>query len=689
MFSCIVFLLMSSGVVIAEVVDGADTLSLSDLLNLDINTVVDVASLFMEEEMVVGSTVSSIKAKDWTKRGARTFYEALDNEPSMMFYPDNFGTRRIGIRGFQSGKGISFLLDGIPQNNAVHSAGIYRLRNFQLGILDRIEVLKGPGSAIYGSDAFHGVIALKTFESDEDYYSFEARGADPTFYSDGNVKISQGFGDNLVRIDTALSFSNQSNEKMAYDNIGPGPGVRKNQYSDFGGVFKTTINPADKLKIKLGAYANILDHEGFPGVNFNNDIYGFDQDYGSKSEDYNGSASIIYDLKEYNITVETLGYCYEYTQDPMKYAGYIPSLKMKVYVDGSESNLGRGGKVLIKQSSNKINLQWVVGYEYLLKKCFDTGSLIKLENDFVLKDGVQETEDKFHEINSAFAQTKWGLIDNQLFLLAGGRYDHYQTFGDHLTPRAGLIFLPTKQSSVKALYGSAFIAPSIQNVADAGGSSDIKPETIDTYELIYIQKGNDWKINITGFYSVWKNSFLKTAITADVDQSLEAGYQQQQQFAKRGENSSHGCEIMGIILRDPFEINLGFSYAKGKSHNVEDITNPAITEDKEYDTIPTYSIISGITYKLKPVNVNFYLNNRVYTNWKDATPAPQRPVTEGLATYWRTDLDITKVFENDLEISLGVRNLLNRSNFVPSVWGFAGGYEEPGISAMLRVNYKI
>ena len=67
--------------------------------------------------------------------------------------------------------------------------------------------MKGPGSAIYGSDAFHGVISMKTFESDKNTYSIEGAGAYP-LYGDGNVKISQGLG-SILRVDAAASVSRQ------------------------------------------------------------------------------------------------------------------------------------------------------------------------------------------------------------------------------------------------------------------------------------------------------------------------------------------------------------------------------------------------------------------------------------------------------------------------------------------------
>ena len=150
--------------------------SLEELLNVE----VDVASLFMEDELVIGSSVSSISSKEWKRLGARRVHETFINETSVMASPFILTSYGINIRGYTSGTahtGIAYLIDGVPLNEPSIGAGLYEIANWELGILDKIEMVKGPGSAIYGTDAFHGVVSMKTFESDEDFYSAEAAGA--------------------------------------------------------------------------------------------------------------------------------------------------------------------------------------------------------------------------------------------------------------------------------------------------------------------------------------------------------------------------------------------------------------------------------------------------------------------------------------------------------------------------------
>ena len=92
------------------------------------------------------------------------------------------------------------------------------------------------------------------------------------------------------------------------------------------------------------------------------------------------------------------------------------------------------------------------------------------------------------------------MLTNLLFN-AGVRYDYYASFGDTVNPLLALIYDPFKneKSVIKAIYGTAFRAP---NFFELLFDSNIKPETITTYELVYEQKiGSRLKSSISGYYN--------------------------------------------------------------------------------------------------------------------------------------------------------------------------------------------
>ncbi len=673
-----------------------DMYSLEDLLNVEI----EVASLFAEDELVVGSTVSSISSNKWKQLGARRTHEVLNNEMSVSTTPNMGGFINIAIRGYansESRLGIATMMDGIPMNFITIGSAFDALPNFELGILDKVEIIKGPGSSIYGSDAFHGVLLLKTFESDKNCYSIEGAGAYP-LYGDANAKISQGLFDNLIRIDAAASISRQGDQDLEYDyddNGVSGTGTRENSYDSKAGIFKLRINPVDKIRIKLTAFHGDFESKEFPGghvMELNNIIINLrDDDISScKSRLDMGSGSIEY-LPGSNISIEANGYYRKADIDITLQAtpdtsAILPDARITQYGVTNQS----GANITAKQPTNALNLQWLIAYS------FARGEITSDPYDIISDTGTYEegtipSEGFVRIINSVFSQVKWGTLDNTLFFLLGGRLDSYsdkgseitpKDFGTQFSPRGGIIFLPTQKSSVKALYGRAFKAPIHTQIFGfphlAEGNPDLEPETIDDYELIYIYKARNWKLNITGFYSQWKDAIIAETTTTG------------RRYVNKGKNDSIGGEINFLVSIEPFTGELGFSYVNSRALDVKDPSDPSgdKTTDLKYYAFPEYSIQAGIHYRLKPIDINFYLNNRIYLEMKE-TNKDMDPDPDDLPPYHRMDLNISKIIADSAEIYLDIRNILNRKNYIPSVVGAEDGIPEAGRSVLLRASYKL
>ncbi len=644
-------------------------MSLSELM--DVSVKVDVASLFEENELVIGSSVSRIDSKNWKQRGARRMHEALDAETSIISYTTFGGAPNTFIRGYarQTARGISYLLDGVPINEGAKGTAIYHVSNWELGTLDRIEVIKGPGSAIYGASAFHGVISMKTFDMNKDFLSIEGAGATSS-YGDVNLLMSQGIGKNSGRINMAVAGSRQEDQNLDYEYTN-NKGTYKNKYHSQSGVFKLTADPSDRMKIKFGGYLSNWDGDDFPSIG----KLGSD-DLGSNESLFTmGNGSIVYTFQN-SISVQVAGY---YFQSDNKIDAVVAPGPTNF--EQEETHTGSGASLIIKQPENSLNLQWLLAYSYTKAETKDTSYLLNYSIDLgeLAYDGFNR------EINSLFGQAKLGVCNNHFYIIAGARFDDYSDFGDQFSPRAGLIYLPSEKSAIKMLYGNAFIAPSGVDLYGQKilmyGNKDLKPETIDVYELIYMQKGKDWKYSINGFYSYWKD-----AIVIESTSGLPPGFSQM--YVNKGKNQAYGAEADFYYSMKPWAINLGISYIKSEAIDVEDPDDPLGTKDQDYDTFPVYSVLIGIYYNLLPYGINFYLNNRIYIKMKE-TVAQEEPDAEELPTYFRTDLNISKKISDKLELSLNIRNLFDSENSLPPLWGVGGGLEEPGISVLLRASYKL
>ena len=124
-----------------------------------------------------------------------------------------------------------------------------------------------------------------------------------------------------------------------------------------------------------------------------------------------------------------------------------------------------------------------------------------------------------------------------LIVNAGLRYDGYEEF-DRVTPRAALIVLPSSTQSLKYLYGSAFRAPNayeLNTVYFGEQVNDLRPESIDTHELVWERYVNDWLRTSVSTY--WYKA--DRLITLVPDDSAFLGVS----FVNQGEVRAKGLEL--------------------------------------------------------------------------------------------------------------------------------------------------
>ncbi len=670
-------------------------LSIEDLMNIKVT----VASTFLEPDLLVGSSVARINPDHWKRLGARRMTEALINQTALMIIPATAGYNSMFIRGYAADtSGLITMIDGVPVVSSRIGASKFT-EKFGLGTLNYIELIKGPGSAIYGSDAFHGVVSYETFSSDEDYYYAEAAGAYP-FYGDASMKVSHGLADDRVRIDMATSLSGQDalNLKYPYKHgsydpfpgtphdyhpgqvPGEGTGSRENKDQTQSGVFKLTLIPEKRTRIRLGTYIARNKFEGFPGLST---LIGNlkERDTGSLDSLFlmgTGNLSYRYDN---DITLETSGY-YWWSEEAMTLM--VDEFGTFTHLVADEYRAGL--KLTIKQPDNAMGLQWFLAYAFSTMKidsAESTGYNAVLNQFTVHHDELYAGFSR--DIHSLFGQIKYGLIKDRLYLLMGSRLDNYSDFGNQVTPRGGLIYLPIDELSVKALYGRGFMAADgrelrgIKNFSK--GDKDLKPEEINVYELIVMYHHERLKATVNGFYSLWKDGIIGKAAFDLFPEYLS-------KFVNEGKNESYGGEFNLLYSLNPFAIELGFSYVKSSALNVADPEDPSGTIDQAYVAFPEYFINVGLYYSIEPWAVNVYLNNRFYFNMKETHYSRNHPNPNDLPSYWRTDLNVSKVIAERAEVILDVRNLFDQENQVPSFAGSTDGIEEPGISVLLRLSYE-
>ena len=635
-----------------EQVESFLELSLEDLMN------VSVASLFDESVIEASSSVTVINEETWQNNGARRTNEIMSYQPSTMVHPTLAGSDAFAIRGFSnklSARGVATLLDGVPLNTYSYGTAQYFLNNFDLGALQRAELIRGPGSAIYGSDAFHGVFSLSTFSSSQDVIETELGLGSPS-YARAHARFSQAMGEKS-RLTGAMASTHQGDANIAFDTPDPSiQGVREDAYLSKSAYLKSEHKLNQQWSTRFGLYYNYWDATDFPSLGTL--ALGEDDIGDAQSEFYMLTANSNYAWDKHR-SVEIKAFLWNADQQ-FEYKFQPVPLQ-------AQEDQRYGLSVIVKDEGGGEEVRWAVGAGV------DRTEVVSTE----LITGVQAFDGLKRSINNVFAQFRIPLYGEKLLFDVGARIDNYSDFGSHFTPRMGLVYLVEDNQAIKFQYGNAFRAPVASEVTSSGfiqGNPDLMPETIDTYELVWMKQQDLYSVSATVFISDWQD-----AIIIVPDNSLQAPFTSQ--YENQGELGAQGIELESSVLIDDWKLEAAYSFVESEDNIKDDL----------FIAFPEHILQLGIG-----MHINSKLDMRLYniayfdvyanTN-TDQVLTPLLPA-EKLSSIWQTNLNINFLWQKNLSFSVDIRNLLNRKDPIPSLWGNEQGLPVDGIRFSSYLRYK-
>jgi len=619
-------------------------LSLEELMN------VSVASLFDESVLEASSSVTVINQKVWESNGARRTNEIMTYQPATMVHPTLGGSDAFAIRGFSnrlSVRGVATLLDGVPMNTYSFGTAQYFLANFDLGALQRAELIRGPGSAVYGSDAFHGVFSLSTFSPDENTIESELGIGSPG-YIRGYARFSQSVGENS-RMHGAFASTHQADSNISFKTSDPNvQGVREDAYISKTVYLKTQNKLNQHWDSEFGLYYNNWDAADFPSIG--ETLLGADDISDGKQKFYMLTAKANYSWGRHK-TLELKTFFWN-TDQQFEYQFDAVPLQ-------AQEDQRYGISLIIKDEGKKNEARWVIGAGV------DKAEVVSTE----LTTGVQAFDGLKRSINNVFAQLRLPFYEGKLLLDLGSRVDDYSDFGSHFTPRMGLIYLLDNNQALKFQYGNAFRAPVASEVTSSGqiqGNPGLKPETIDTYELIWMKHDSLYTFTTTLFMSNWQD-----AIIIMDDNTLSAPFISQ--YENQGEFNSQGVEFESSMLIDDWKIEGAYSFIESEDKNSQ----------QDFIAFPRHILQLGLE-----TVINSNLDVRLYNIAYFDVHANTAPLANELDTIWQLNLNVNYQWKNNLSLSADIRNLLDRGGPVPSLWGNEEGLPVDGVQVSTYIRYK-
>lgn len=665
----------------AKTAEQSDYLQMRDLFSLSLEDLLEIpvtsgSLLSPKKSRVSASTTSTVTRKSWQSRNARRISDAVEVLPSTQILPFRFGAEAIALRGFSGSnlpRGVAVRWDGVPLSGFSNGAAVVSVPNINLNTLEKIEMVRGPASALYGSDAFHGVLSLYSVHHATD--EIQIMTSSDNFYDlSSHFSLSKP---QSVRSVFALSASGQTDQHQAYRYTNAtsgdqGIGYRKNQYDSQTGLINISAADGAPLSFRWGLYWNRFDGDRFigPGRSQTPGISALgDQDWSGSNTDFVMSNAVASADLPAGVNVELGTYIWraDVLQETkvLRASGSIGENRVNI------DDVRYGTGLTFRQNQSDNNTRWALslGHDTLE---VDQGHTTVLGNDNrVLAEVDEAFANKERDIASVVLEAKTSLLQEKLDLVYGGRIDKYSDFGTQKTPRLGVIFTPKLNWTYKLLYGKAFRAPTafeIYGIGNSKGNPNLEPETVDTIEWATTRYSDNWIAGLTIFTSYWRDGIIRVP-SEDLDYRLE--------FRNVDKNRSRGVEASWQFQGQRWQADLSASWVKSEN----------LTQDEAYLAFPRVILNTGLGYRTQG-GTQITLTNRVHV---DASSGINNDTENAsmLDTFWRVDVSVLKDLTRQIKLHAGIRNLFDRNNFHPSLFNAEHGVPAKELSISIGLNYKL
>lgn len=566
----------------------------------DIDEVVVSANRNETKRSMAPNLVNVIGSKVFDITQSTCLAKGLNFQPGVRTEDDcqNCGFTQVRINGLD-GHYSQILVNSRPVFSSLN--GVYGLEHIPANMIDRVEVVRGGGSALFGASAIGGTINIITKEplhnSASFAHNFMSQGGADSFDNVTTGNVSLVTNDNKA----GVYAYGQTRTRQGYDYDGDGyTELPELNNQTFGLNSFLRLNPYSKLSIQ---YHGI--HEFRRG--------------GNKLNQAPHEANIAEQV-EHNIQGGGLTYDFYSPNEKDRLSAYFSfqTTARKSYYGGIGEGTEEDKETAEKAYGTTHNFTYVAGTQYV--HSFD--KLLFMPSDLTLggeynfdglKDFIIGYDRHFKQnvcIGSFFFQNEWK--NKQWSFLVGGRLDKHNLV-DHIifSPRANLRFNPTENVNLRITYAGGFRAPQAfdedLHVGVVGGerlvttlAKNLKEERSNSFSVsadLYHRFGNvQTNLLIEGFYTDLNNVFALRQLS----QPDAQGNTVQERY------NAYGAKVLGLNIEGKATFTRWFSLQAGvtlqQSHYNEAIAwNDEVPEQKFKKMMRTPNIYGYFTASFTPI----------------------------------------------------------------------------------------
>lgn len=634
-------------VVSAENLSSANNGLDEELKFLQAESYVITASKVLELKDRSIATVSLITQEQIRALGAKDLQDVLYTIPGITTTQTPWGAKQITMRGIGSefSEKVLILLNGHPLDHDITNGGstdIYD--NIALDNVKRIEIVRGPGSLLYGANAFLGTINIITKNADDQTGTAVTAGGGSFGTQQYNVYTASKINDLKVTANANVQATDGISRNFKNTNVSSSLDSEK---------YDIDLNLAYQNWNFTGHFAN-KNTGTFAGFNENlqtNAARNY-QDYffilGYKN---NLSDKLNIDIKAYH--------------DNFNFDNIIP-FASDFYLNTGITNTKTGSEAQLSYQWFDNN-QLIVGFKGETQNQFDithtAGPTPLIQTPVTQPYAI----DKDRTLASGFVQDIWDILPNLRFS-AGARYDHYSDFGNTFNPRVGFNWEIKEGYILRYSFGTAFRAPTFGETNGTYqallGNTNLRPETISTNEIgLNLNPIKSISTAFTLFESNITNIIHKDNINGNSSV-----------FVNGGSALSKGIEVEAKYhyLEGSY---IGFNFTSQKVN--DNVTQQMVSG------VPNYFGNVMVNHQFSP---NYSLLTHVYVKGNQLAAATNPGGNISSYALLNTTL-LAKNLVKDLSLSASVYNWLDKDYQDPALY-LRGNYPNPGRSVFIRAEYK-
>lgn len=595
--------------------------------------------------------VSVIKKEEFQNRGFTQLDQVLKFNSSVRIDHDPILGSVVRLRGVDN-KNVAILVDGVPVIGRFDFA--IDLSQISLTNIERIEIVEGPQSLIYGNNAAGGVINLISKKSQvpklratlsNQIESTKLRNHELTLGTNLGPLFISAYGryvddqyqpDDSLRVYETREFedgTSETSKKYPWnpkEQINGGVSMRYNFADDHNVILRY-----DRSNQNVRTLGELRRPSFKP--------YAFDRRYETNRSD----ASIHYNHKLSD------SYLLNFTGSYNHYLRHLNNERFEfeenaineesTTIDTSHFN-AYFSKLTLASSYNK-HLDFLVGLQYN----FEQGKGERIEIP-------ENKEFASNEFISVFGDVKYKLLYN-LQGSIGGRYTAHSGFNNNFSPTFQMKWSPKPHMHLRGGYARGYRSPELKELwldfIDVShfvlGNENLKPELLNDFNLSFEYQGKTRKFDFTAAMKLYRSDISQKIILVQFEPAKFL-YENLDEYSVQGIGTDLSLQVKNISFNNA--INLGYWFNNFSSY----------TDSPKYNQ--TLDVSNGIRVSFLKDDLNLMVNHRFIGElpqyYMDNEQTVQLSVTEG---YNLLDMSMSySLFKNSVRISGGVRNIFNIQN---------------------------